>query len=136
MNKRVLLFSGFSGAVVVALGAMGAHFLKSKLETGLITETNLVTFDTAVKYQMYHTIVLLVIALCADRIRLARTAAFCFGTGIVLFSGSLYLLATAGLLGLGSVSWLGPVTPFGGIFFMAGWVCLSISAVTFRKRKD
>lgn len=135
MNKKILLFSGFSGAAVVALGAMGAHFLKSKLETGLITETNLQTYETAVKYHMYHTIVLLVVALCADKIKLSRTASFCFVTGIVMFSGSLYMLALAGLLGLSSVSWLGPVTPFGGVFFIAGWVCLGISALQYKVQK-
>jgi uncharacterized membrane protein YgdD (TMEM256/DUF423 family) len=59
MQNKLLQFSGFSGAIAVSLGALGAHGLKSKLETGLITESNLQAFDTAVRYQMYHSIALL-----------------------------------------------------------------------------
>lgn len=129
MNKRLLIFSGFSGALAVALGAMGAHYLKSKLETGLITEANLQTFETAVKYQMYHTIVILVIALFADKIRLMAIAAYCFIVGIVLFSGSLYILSLAGLLGLNHVGWLGPVTPLGGLSFITGWIVLGVAGI-------
>ena len=69
MQKQFLAFSGFSGAMAVALGAWGAHFLKAKLETGFITETNLQTFDTAVKYQIYHTIALLAVSLHADKFK-------------------------------------------------------------------
>lgn len=143
MQKRFLVFSGFSAAMAVALGAMGAHFLKSKLETGIITETNLQTFETAVKYQMYHSLAILVIVLLADRFKdkavvspvepLFQKAAYCFMLGIVFFSGSLYLLSTANLLGLPSVRWLGPITPIGGLFFIAGWILLGLAGL---KRKD
>ncbi len=129
MQKRFIAISGFLGATAVALGAMGAHFLKSKLETGLITETNLQTFDTAVKYQMYHAIVILILAVFADKLKSALRAAYCFVIGIVLFSGSLYLLSLAGLLGFGNVKWFGPVTPIGGLFFIAGWVLLAIEGL-------
>ncbi len=133
MNKRLLLFSGFSGALAVALGAMGAHYLKSKLETGLITEANLQTFETAVKYQMYHTIVILVVASFADKVKLITTAAYCFIAGIILFSGSLYILSLAGLLGLSHIGWLGPVTPLGGLSFITGWVVLGIGGLKSKK---
>ncbi|MES2284488.1 MAG: DUF423 domain-containing protein [Bacteroidota bacterium] len=135
MQKRFLVFSGFSAAMAVALGAMGAHFLKSKLETGFITETNLQTFETAVKYQIYHSFAILIIVLLADRFKdkLFQKAAYCFMLGIVFFSGSLYLLSTANLLGLSSVRWLGPITPIGGVFFIAGWVLLGLAGL---KKKD
>lgn len=133
MNKRLLGTAGFLGAIAVALGAMGAHFLKSKLETGLITESNLQTFETAVKYQMYHSIVLLVIALLAEKSKWISYAANCFIVGVVFFSGSLYLLSTAGLLGLSNVRWLGPITPIGGLFFITGWVFIAL--VGLRKQK-
>lgn len=129
MNKRLLTLSGFLGATAVALGAMGAHFLKSKLDTGLITETNLQTFDTAVKYQMYHAIVILILAFFADKLKSASTAAYCFAAGILLFSGSLYMLSLAGLFGFGSVKWFGPITPIGGLFFIAGWLLLAIEGL-------
>ncbi|MES2590378.1 MAG: DUF423 domain-containing protein [Bacteroidota bacterium] len=129
IQKRLLVISAFSAAIAVALGAMGAHFLKSKLETGLITETNLQTFDTAVKYQMYHSLAILFAALFFEKIKdkLISAAAYSFMAGIVLFSGSLYFLSTAGLLGLGNVKWLGPITPLGGLFFIAGWMLLGFS---------
>ena len=129
MNKRLLALSGFMGAAAVALGAMGAHFLKSKLETGLITEANLQTFETAVKYHMYHTIAILVIAFFADKIKSASAAAYCFVAGVILFSGSLYLLSLAGLLGIGNAGWLGPITPVGGLFFIAGWITIGLAGL-------
>ncbi|HEY0030131.1 MAG TPA: DUF423 domain-containing protein [Bacteroidia bacterium] len=138
MQKRFLVFSGFSGAIAVALGAMAAHFLKSKLETGLITEANLLTFETAAKYQMYHSIALLGLALLFDKYdsKLISKVGYCFMAGIVLFSGSLYLLATAGLLNITSVRWLGPITPIGGLFFIAGWLLLAYTGLKKTKNKE
>jgi uncharacterized membrane protein YgdD (TMEM256/DUF423 family) len=131
MQKRLLQFSGFSGAIAVSLGAMAAHGLRSKLETGLITETNLQTFDTAARYQMYHSIVLLIIALLIDKFdaKSITRAGYCLMIGIVLFSGSLYLLATAKLLGLEHVNWLGPITPIGGLFFIFGWLFIVVASM-------
>ena len=131
MQKRFILFSGISGAAAVALGAMAAHFLKGKLDSGLITELNLQTFETAARYQMYHSIALLLVALLMDRIhsKLINKAGYCFMAGIVLFSGSLYLLSTANLIGLTNVHWLGPITPIGGLFFITGWILLAVAAV-------
>ena len=136
MGKRFLVFSGFSGAIAVALGAMAAHFLKAKVDTGLITEMNLQTFETAARYQMYHSIALLVVALLSDKInnKLLPKAGYCFMAGIVLFSGSLYLISTAGLLGFTDIHWLGPITPIGGLFFIAGWLFLSMAGI--RKKRD
>jgi len=131
MQKRFLVFSGFSAAIAVALGAMGAHFLKSKLESGLITETNLQTFETAVKYHIYHSIALLTIALLADKLsnNLLSKAGYCFMAGIILFSGSLYLLSSGTLLGLPNLRWLGPVTPIGGLCFISGWVLIAVAGM-------
>lgn len=131
MYKRLIAFAGISGAIAVALGAMGAHYLKSKLDSGDMTAAGLQAFDTAAKYQMYHSIALLVIALSIEKLnsRFIYKAAYCFMAGIVLFSGSLYLLSTAQLMGLTSVRWLGPVTPVGGLFFIAGWLLLAFSAL-------
>lgn len=131
MQKLFLVFSGLSGAVSVSLGAIGAHGLKSKVETGLITSSNLQAFDTAARYQMYHAITLLAMAFLIDKfsIKLISSAAYCFMIGTVLFSGSIYILSTSALLGLKNVSWLGPVTPIGGLFFVFGWVLLAIAGI-------
>lgn len=131
MQKRFLVFSGFSGAIGVALGAMAAHFLKSKLETGLITEANLQAFETAAKYQIYHSLALLALAAFVDKLneKIIPKVGFCFMAGIVLFSGSLYLLTTAKLMGLGDMRWLGPITPIGGLFFIVGWILLAFAGM-------
>jgi uncharacterized membrane protein YgdD (TMEM256/DUF423 family) len=131
MQKRLLIFSGFSGAIAVALGAMGAHLLKSKLESGLITETNLQTFETAVRYQIYHSIVLLLLAFFAKQLnsKLINKAAICFMIGIVLFSGSLYLLSCSKIIGISNLNILGPITPIGGLFFIIGWLLLAFTGI-------
>jgi len=131
MQKRFLIIGGFSGAIAVALGAMAAHFLKSKIETGLITETNIQTFETAARYQMYHSIALLAVALLSLQIKskLLNWAGYCFIIGIIFFSGSLYLLSTSGLMGLTNVIWLGPITPLGGLFFITGWLLLALLGI-------
>ncbi len=131
MQKRFLVFSGFSGAIGVALGAMAAHFLKSKLETGLITEANLQAFETAAHYQIYHSLALLAIAAFVDKFheKIIPKVGFCFMAGIVLFSGSLYLLTTSKLMGLGDMRWLGPITPIGGLFLIVGWILLAFAGM-------
>lgn len=131
MQKRFLSFSGFSGAIAVALGAMGAHFLKTKLESGALTTTQFSAFETAVQYHILHSIVLLIVALFVSRPdnKLFIKAGYCFMGGIVLFSGSLYLLSTGGLMGLENIKWIGPVTPIGGVFFIAGWIFLAVAGV-------
>ena len=130
MQKRLIRFAGISGAIGVALGAMAAHFLKTKMESGAITANELQAFETGARYQIYHSLALLCLALLSDKLggRLLPKAAFCFMAGIVLFSGSLYLLSTARLMGMGSMRWLGPVTPLGGVFLIAGWLLTGFSA--------
>jgi uncharacterized membrane protein YgdD (TMEM256/DUF423 family) len=130
MQKRLLQFGGFLGAIAVILGALAAHGLRSKLSSGLITESNLQLFDTAARYQMYHCIALLTMAFLIERFhfKMITWAAYCFIAGIFLFSGSIYLLSTSRLLGL-EVSWLGPITPVGGLLFVIGWVLLAMSSM-------
>lgn len=131
MQKRLLPLGGFLGALSVILGALAAHGLKSKLETGLITESNLQAFDTAARYQMYHSLALLAMAFLIEKfhLKLITAAAYCFVIGIILFSGSIYILSTSKLLGLEHVHWLGPVTPIGGLFFVFGWIFIAISGI-------
>jgi uncharacterized membrane protein YgdD (TMEM256/DUF423 family) len=133
MRDIKLIIAGISGAKAVALGALGAHYLKGKLSTGLITPDQLNGFDTAVKYQMYHTLAMLLLILLSKHIthKFISWAYWCFFTGIVLFSGSLYFLCTRNLFGAEGLKVLGPITPLGGLFFIAGWVLLVL--IGFKK---
>ncbi|MBA4158714.1 MAG: DUF423 domain-containing protein [Gemmatimonadetes bacterium] len=103
---------GFLG---VAAGAFGAHALRARVEPGLLA-----VFETAVRYQMYHALGLFAVALLLGRApsRAARAAGWLFTGGILVFSGSLYLLVLSG------VRWLGAITPIGGVAFLAGWLLL------------
>lgn len=128
MNDKKLITIGFSGAIAVAFGALGAHFLKAKVELGLMTADQLNGFDTGVKYQMYHTIMLFVLFILAkhNKHKFINWAYYCFIIGIGMFSGSLYLLCTRTLFHTEWLTFLGPVTPLGGLFFIAGWILLAM----------
>lgn len=120
--KQILSVAALSGALCVALGAFGAHGLKSLLPADL-----LLVYETGVRYQFYHTLALLFVALYYQQRQNPRLryAAYCFIAGIVLFSGSLYALVLTGLAGE-PVRWIGAITPLGGVSFIAGWVLLFI----------
>jgi uncharacterized membrane protein YgdD (TMEM256/DUF423 family) len=122
---------GILGAIAVALGALGAHALKNQLSTGLITPDQLNGFDTGVKYQMYHTLAMLLVVVLKNtyQSRFLNYAYGLFFAGIILFSGSLYFLCTRQLTGMDWLTFLGPVTPLGGVCFVAGWICLALSSL-------
>jgi uncharacterized membrane protein YgdD (TMEM256/DUF423 family) len=106
------------GALAVILGAFGAHALRSHLEP-----RDLETFETAVRYQMYHAFALFAAAwLLSRNAPHAAMAAWAFVAGVVVFSGSLYLLVATGQ------RWLGAVTPLGGLAFIVGWLLLALAA--------
>lgn len=130
LSKRLITI-GISGALAVTLGAMGAHWLKNQIPTGLITPDQLIGFDTAVKYQMYHTLAMLTVVLLSNYLqsRFLNWAYNCFLVGILLFSGSLYFLCTRNLYDADFLKVLGPVTPLGGLFFIAGWLFLGFSSL-------
>lgn len=110
---RVAAFLGF---LAVALGAFGAHGLRSRLGTGGVE-----IWRTAALYHLVHAVALLAVALAADRLRGALATCWLFVVGTVFFSGSLYALALTG------VTWLGAITPLGGAAFMAGWLTLALA---------
>ncbi|MEH6364705.1 MULTISPECIES: DUF423 domain-containing protein [Pseudomonas] len=114
-----LLLSAISGFTGVALGAFAAHGLKSKL-----TADYLAVFQTGTHYQMIHALALFGVALLALHMpsRLVTLAGVFFTLGIILFSGSLYALTLSG------IGKLGIITPFGGLAFLAGWLCLGLAA--------
>ena len=118
-NLFFALGSGLS-LLAVALGAFGAHGLRATL-----TPEMLETFEVAVRYQMYHSLGMLATAWAALQWQnpLTTAAGWCFFAGILIFSGSLYILSLTG------IRWLGAITPIGGLAFIAGWGCLTIAAI-------
>ncbi|MCX2475966.1 DUF423 domain-containing protein [Pedobacter sp. MC2016-05] len=124
MNKRIILTASFFGVVAVLLGAFGAHGLKA-----VIDQPSIEIWQKGVEYQFYHTFALLYLSTFARyRNKLINIAYFCFTFGIVLFSGSLYLLATRSMLKLDFVNLIGPITPIGGLLFVLGWIMLFFAA--------
>ncbi|RZK21265.1 MAG: DUF423 domain-containing protein [Pedobacter sp.] len=124
MNKRIILTASFFGVVAVLLGAFGAHGLKA-----LIDSSSMEIWQKGVDYQFYHTFALLYLSTFARyRNKLINIAYFCFTFGIVLFSGSLYLLATRSILHLDFINLIGPLTPIGGLLFVLGWIMLFFAA--------
>lgn len=114
------------GALAVALGAFGAHGLKK-----IVAEETVQTFQTGVQYQMYHALALLLAGIIAEKStsKLNQYAGWFFIYGIILFSGSLYLLTVFKATDTIGLSKIGLITPFGGLSFIAGWVCLFISVL-------
>ena len=114
-NAPFIRLAAILGALAVILGAFGAHSLER-----LISPDSLETFETGVRYHFYHTIMIALVAVLLHirEIKIRRTAAWLFAIGILLFSGSIYLLSIREIVNLGS--WLGPITPIGGTLFIAG----------------
>ncbi|MCE2397286.1 DUF423 domain-containing protein [Candidatus Poribacteria bacterium] len=113
------LGSGFA-LIAVITGAFAAHTLKSKLSPDMFQ-----VFEVAVRYQMYHALGLIAVAWAASQwsSQLIATSGWLFVAGIVIFSGSLYILSLTG------VRWLGAITPIGGVAFIIGWGCLLWAAI-------
>jgi len=121
ISARCLLsIAAFSGFVSVALGAFGAHFLKSRLDSYSIG-----VFQTGIEYQFYHTFAVALVGMLSLRVNnsLLQMSGVSFLLGILFFSLSLYLLA------LTQLKWLGAITPIGGLFFLMGWVLLFVSVL-------
>jgi uncharacterized membrane protein YgdD (TMEM256/DUF423 family) len=136
MKNPFLALASFFGATGVGLGALGAHWLRTKLEAGVINHFQYEAFDKASKYQLLHSLALLfVFLLCRDHdSRLARASGWLFAFGILFFSGSIYALSTQNICGM-SFAFLGPVTPLGGLLMISGWVCLFVLSLR-RLRSD
>lgn len=116
------MFSAFSAGLSVILGAFAAHGLKDKLSSSMLD-----VFQTGVQYQLAHSLAILLL------VALYRTmpnqwlvwGASAMAIGVLLFSGSLYLLA------LTQLKWFGPITPLGGLCFIAGWICVFVAAYQY-----
>ncbi|NEO34902.1 MAG: DUF423 domain-containing protein [Moorea sp. SIOASIH] len=124
MTRIFLAIASILGGLSVVAGAFASHALKEKL-----TERGLEIFQTGARYQMYHALALMLVALLLSRAEVAQTsltvAGSAFIAGIAIFSGSLYALSLSG------IKWLGAIAPLGGAALILGWGCLAIAAFSF-----
>ena len=124
MKRQIVITAAVFGVLAVIAGAFGAHGLQK-----LISAKYLEVWHTAVQYQFYHVFALLFLSTVTTFKPKSVLAIYWFFTlGIVCFSGSLYLLAVSDLLGWGWLYGMGPVTPFGGLLFITGWLAMGIAA--------
>ena len=124
MHKGFLRWAALLGALAVALGAFGAHGLKKYVPAETIS-----TFETGVRYQFYHVFALLAVSIFYQYlpVKWLRYAGNCFLIGILLFSGSLYILTALKATESIGMEKFGIITPVGGLFFIAGWLFLLVS---------
>lgn len=124
MQRTFLIIAVLLACLAVVLGAFGAHGLKK-----VVGPDTVATYQTGVQYQMYHALALLVVALLMDRFpaHWLHYAGFFFIAGIVLFSGSLYLLASLKAMNRSAGIGIGLITPLGGLLFIAGWIFMLLA---------
>lgn len=121
MEKTFFALATILGGLAVAFGAFGAHALEGRVEARLLE-----VFETGVRYQFYHALALIAVVVAISQwpnSNLPIAAGWLFIAGIVIFSGSLYLMTFTG------IRWLGAITPIGGVAFIAGWICLAVTAL-------
>jgi len=118
-RSPLIALGALNAALAVGAGAFAAHGLRDRLDARALE-----VFETAARYQMYHAVAIILAGIIATSgaTRGAQTAGWIFQAGIVLFSGSLYVLALTGIKGLGAI------TPLGGVAFLAGWLWLGWTA--------
>lgn len=125
MTQIFVSLAALLGGLSVAAGAFGSHALREK-----VSERSLEIFETGARYQMYHALALLLVALLLSRAESPQpiliASGWLFIIGIAIFSGSLYALSLTGIKGLGAI------TPIGGVAFLAGWVALAIAAWSWK----
>jgi len=121
MNKNFLIIASLLGALAVALGAFAAHKLREMLSPDWIA-----VFETGVRYQFYHVFALFIVAITMQWYpsKWMLWAGNCFVAGIILFSGSLYTLSLLKMTDFSGSKFIAVITPFGGLFLIAGWLCL------------
>lgn len=121
MFKLFVSLGSINALIAVALGAFGAHALKSRLTPDMLS-----VFETGVQYHFYHALGLLAVGLIAAHLpnsSLVKWSGWLMALGILIFSGSLYILSVTG------IKWLGAITPIGGTAFIAAWVLLTIAVL-------
>jgi uncharacterized membrane protein YgdD (TMEM256/DUF423 family) len=125
VERLFLALAGLNGFLGVMLGAFGAHGLRNSLGSASDGARRIEVWETAARYQLIHALALGLIAALGARFQ-AQTlpmAGYLFQTGIILFSGSLYVVAFTGIRGFGAI------TPFGGLCFLAGWISVVVAAI-------
>lgn len=128
-DKNIAVTASFLAAITIALGAFGAHGLKNIVDASALN-----TFETGVRYQMYHSIAILILGLTPlipERIK--KIVFWLFIGGMLFFSGSIYLLALNQILPFNSAK-IGFITPIGGLLFIIGWFWLAFSMLSLKKR--
>lgn len=127
MKNPFLAIAAFFGASGVALGALGAHFIRDKVKAGILDPFQYDAWQKAAIYQLFHAIVLLFVFSFYQQTqaKLMKAAGWLFTIGILFFSGSVYLLSTQPLTEM-NFGFLGPITPLGGLCFIAGWILLLV----------
>jgi uncharacterized membrane protein YgdD (TMEM256/DUF423 family) len=130
MNKTFLTAGAILAGIGVALGAFGAHGLKK-----FVPEETIRVFQTGVQYQMIHSLALLITGMLQEKFsgRFIKNTGLLFIAGILLFSGSLYLISFLKAMEITSVGKIGLITPLGGICFIAGWICLFLAIASWKK---
>lgn len=121
MTRIFLAIASTLGGISVVFGAFASHALKDRLSAG-----SLAIWETGTKYQMYHALALMLVALLLSnfpRSMLLVVAGYAFIAGIFIFSGSLYVLSLTG------IKWLGAITPVGGMGLIIGWLCLVLASI-------
>jgi uncharacterized membrane protein YgdD (TMEM256/DUF423 family) len=127
MARSIVIIAALLGALSVGLGAFGAHGLKQ-----IVTETQVATFETGVKYQMYHAFFLLFIGICHYLSEKAKKVVlYLVLSGVLFFSGSIYLLTFKDLIDV-NLKIIGPITPVGGLMLIAAWVYTAIQMIKNR----
>lgn len=132
MQTKFFQWTAALGAMAVLIGAFGAHGLKPHLSA-----YQLGIFEKGVQYQFVHTLALFGTAILLNRDasnKVLRWSAYLFITGVIFFSGSLYLLACRDLIAF-PVSWAGPITPLGGLCFAGGWLALFVASSRKQNKK-
>jgi len=126
MHRWFLITASLIGALSVALGAFAAHTLRQTASADIVA-----SFETGVRYQFYHAFALLAVAILYEKYAgsLLQSAGNCFQLGIVLFSGSLYVITALRIAETKIPVWIGILTPFGGLFFIAGWILMVIAFI-------
>ena len=129
-TKKLYIIFGILGATAVGLGAFGAHGLKS-----MLSPDRLQIYQTGIQYQFYHLVLFWALISSWEKYRYQtfRYAFWISLVGIICFSGSLYLLAIRDLLGITSWTWLGPITPIGGLLLIVGWSLLAYAFLAIKR---
>lgn len=126
MHKNFLIGGAVFGGLAVVLGAFGAHGMEKITQD----EKILHAFQTAVLYQLFHALALLVVALVYEKlpVKWLKWSGNSFVAGILLFSGSIYTVCYLKIIDSPAIKWVGPITPFGGLLLITGWLLLIVAA--------